>query len=100
MQHLRTARLQHLRASLQDHAFEWDDAPLAAALSELHSAARELRFTALHQGWMARILGRNRAGDARFIAAGEHILACASQLKAGMHALAGSGREPLAAMQG
>jgi hypothetical protein len=100
MLHVRIVRLQRLRARLQGHAFEWDDAPLMAAVSALHSAARELRFAPLRHGWMARLLGRHRPADARFLAAYEHVAACALQLKAHMLALASMGRESLTATRG
>src|SRR5438105_3154981 len=75
-------RLQQLRARLQTEAFEWDDAMLAQATTALHSAGRELHFLPLRQGFIGRLLGRHRAANARFIAAYDRVVACASQLKA------------------
>jgi hypothetical protein len=74
-------RLDQLRARLHADLFEWDNALLAQALAALHSAGRAIHFPSLRQGPLARLLGRERAARAHFIAAFGRIVACASQVK-------------------
>jgi hypothetical protein len=97
--HVRIAQLHELRARLQASASEWDDAAFAAAVFSLHSAWRELRFMPLRQGWIAHLLGRHRAAQARFIAAFEHIVACASRVKTHIETLADTSPDSLATMR-
>lgn len=75
-------RLLQLRTRLQTQAFEWDHALLARAIVTLQAAGRELAFLPLQPGLFARLMGRHRAANARFIAAHEAVLACAAHVRA------------------
>ena len=99
MRHARIAQLQQICTSLQACTSKWSDAPLAAALSALHSAGRELHFLPLRQGWVARLLGRHRAAYPRFAAAFGHMAANALRVKTHVHVLASTGEESISTMR-
>jgi hypothetical protein len=81
-------RLIELRTRLQTEAFEWDNASLAQAVLALQSAGRELAFLPLRQSFFSRLLGRQRAAHAQFVAAHERIVSCAAQVKSELLAFA------------
>lgn len=75
------ARIDELRGRLQADGFRCDNSQLAQAILAMNSAARQLQFQHLRQGWLARLLGRRRAARAHFMAAFDRIAGCASEIK-------------------
>jgi hypothetical protein len=93
----RLARLQQLRVRLHGATFDWDNAQLARAVLDMHAAGRDLHFLPLRQGLIARLLGRHRAAQARFMALHQRIADCASQVKAQREELVAAGDRERAA---